>query len=163
MSYLYCLAFTVLISTSIVLAQDAGSVGVDDFSWLEGTWKRELRKGKAVYEVWKREADTLRGSAYRLSYHDSTRLEELMIVEEEDGLYYKPLASGQNNNQFVPFKFVRRDDNEFTFENPLHDFPQRIVYARIGSGTLYVRVEGDVGGKLKKSEWIFHRVISTNH
>ena len=39
------------------------------------------------------------------------------------------------------------------FENPEHDFPQRIVYWREGDRVLHARIEGVIKGKERKDEW----------
>ncbi len=43
-----------------------------------------------------------------------------------------------------------------TFENPDHDFPQRVIYERNGD-ILTGRVEGLAGGKEQSMEWSFRR------
>ncbi|MBN1423177.1 hypothetical protein JXA88_01350 [Candidatus Fermentibacteria bacterium] len=32
------------------------------------------------------------------------------------------------------------------FANPEHDFPQRVLYRRLGAGAVAARIEGDRGG-----------------
>ena len=38
------------------------------------------------------------------------------------------------------------------FENPEHDFPQRIIYTR-SEDRLQARIEGDVGGEIRAETW----------
>jgi hypothetical protein len=45
-----------------------------------------------------------------------------------------------------------------TFANPAHDFPQRIVYARAGDGSLLARIEGERDGQLSSIEYPMQRV-----
>ena len=42
------------------------------------------------------------------------------------------------------------------FENPSHDFPQRVIYWREGS-VLAARVEGQIDGRTEGEEWRLSR------
>ncbi|MGE0828959.1 MAG: DUF6265 family protein [Hyphomonadaceae bacterium] len=53
----------------------------------------------------------------------------------------------------VEFAMVSHADRRAVFENPAHDFPQRVIYARDGN-QLTARVEGGDGQAL---EWRFRR------
>ena len=41
------------------------------------------------------------------------------------------------------------------FENPAHDFPQRVIYER-RADTLSARIEGDINGETQSADWTFH-------
>ncbi len=41
------------------------------------------------------------------------------------------------------------------FENPQHDFPQRILYRKNPDGTLHARAEGERNGKLSGQDFHF--------
>ena len=43
------------------------------------------------------------------------------------------------------------------FENPAHDFPQRILYWLDGAGALHARIEGPQDGKAVGEEWVWTR------
>lgn len=51
--------------------------------------------------------------------------------------------------KIVAFKLVRNGPREAVFENPEHDFPQRIIYRLESDGALFARIEGVVSGKEK--------------
>src|SRR5688572_20560502 len=51
--------------------------------------------------------------------------------------------SGQST---TVFPVLRIDEAEVVFENPEHDFPQRVAYAREGESKLRARIEGSEGG-----------------
>jgi hypothetical protein len=46
---------------------------------------------------------------------------------------------------------------QWTFENPEHDFPQRIIYRLETGDALYARVEGTENGKFNKEEFYLKR------
>ena len=48
-------------------------------------------------------------------------------------------------------------DGEAIFENPAHDFPQRVIYRRCGA-ELCARIEGTLQGKARSFEWRYSRM-----
>ena len=43
------------------------------------------------------------------------------------------------------------------FENPDHDFPQRVRYWLVADGRLRARVDGTVNGKSESEEYVWRR------
>ena len=52
--------------------------------------------------------------------------------------------------------FQEMGERRVVFENPMHDFPQRILYWRDGD-QLVARIEGTVRNAPKHEEWRFDR------
>ncbi len=50
------------------------------------------------------------------------------------------------------------EDGKVVFENPEHDFPQRIIYERGDEGSLGARIEGIQNGKASSSKWTWQRI-----
>jgi hypothetical protein len=131
----------------IILA--VGVLGVGTFAgaqeplgqlrWLAGCW--ELRSGsRVVLEMWMPPLGDLMLGASRTLVGATTReFEHLRIRSEAGKLVYTALPSGQRETSF-PATAV--SDTAVTFENPTHDFPQRIAYRRRGADSLIARVEG---------------------
>lgn len=70
--------------------------------------------------------------------------EFIRIVQEETGdIFFIAQPSGQAEARF---KLVTASEREVRFENPEHDFPQRIIYRRDGD-SLLGRIEGVREGK----------------
>lgn len=44
------------------------------------------------------------------------------------------------------FRLIKFSASEVVFENPTHDFPQRIIY-RLDKANLFARIEGTNNGK----------------
>jgi hypothetical protein len=65
--------------------------------------------------------------------------EQLRLSVQGGKVVYTALPSGQNETDFTA---VTVTDSGFTVENPAHDFPQRIIYARRGADSLLARIEG---------------------
>jgi hypothetical protein len=46
----------------------------------------------------------------------------------------------------------------FTFENPLHDFPRRIVYELVNNDSLHAWIDGGPEGTGKRNDFYYKRV-----
>lgn len=81
--------------------------------------------------------------------------EFVQIREEADGaIYYVAKLSGQPE---ASFKLIKLQNREATFENPAHDFPQRIIYRLEPDGSLFARVEGTSKGKARGFDYPMKR------
>lgn len=112
--------------------------GQTDFpGFLQGTWKME---NKEIYEHWDKLNDkNLKGFSYRLSGGQMNVSEYLEITQQDSGTIYTASVLGQNQGEGVDFKLTGADST-FTFENPGHDFPKKIVYQRLSDTELQVSV-----------------------
>ena len=70
--------------------------------------------------------------------------EQLRIYERGGKLVFAAQPSGQAPSEF---ESTEVGDSVVVFENPKHDFPQRIVYCRVGVDSMLARVEGISRGK----------------
>ena len=55
-------------------------------------------------------------------------------------------------------KLTGGDGKKFTFENPQHDFPQKITYEKIDDDTVRASIAGPKGGKEVGEAWEYKRV-----
>lgn len=109
------------VANNIVLAQS-------DFpGFLQGTWKME---GKETYEHWDRlNANSLKGCSYEVQNRQITISEYLDISRTENGIIYTATVINQNQGNEINFNLTQ-SDSIYTFENPDHDFPKKIVYKK---------------------------------
>ena len=115
--------------------------------WLVGTWEQKLPDG-IVTEIWTRENDsTFSGKSYFVKEKDTIHLETIVLSQKNENLLYIPTVAGQNNDEPVTFKSTSEADNTFTFENPTHDYPQKIVYKKVSSDRLIATISGKQQGK----------------
>ena len=56
------------------------------------------------------------------------------------------------------FRTTTTTGNEITFANPEHDFPQLIVYRRVGADSLIARIEGDRAGRRQPVTFPYKKV-----
>src|SRR5690606_41355892 len=84
--------------------------------------------------------------------------EFLQIREEADGnVVYVALPSGQAETTFV---MTASAPDSVTFENPRHDFPQRITYRLLSADRLAVRIEGVRDATPRQVDFPLRRVSS---
>lgn len=115
----------------------AGQSGFPDF--LPGIWKIE---NKESYEHWDRLNDkTLKGFSYELQDGRMLVSEYLEINQQSDGTIYTASVINQNQGKSISFKLTQTD-SAFTFENPGHDFPKKIVYQKRSDAEIFVQVLG---------------------
>ncbi len=81
--------------------------------------------------------------------------EHLMIGPTPAGLAYVARPSRQAETSF-PATMIT--DSLLVFENPAHDFPQRILYRRRGSDSVVARIEGPRGGQMRGIDFPYARV-----
>ena len=81
--------------------------------------------------------------------------EFMQIREDHGGLVFTAKPSAQPE---ASFRATAVTDDRVSFANPVHDFPQRIVYARAGNGSLLARIEGERDGQLSSIEYPLQRV-----
>jgi hypothetical protein len=144
----------IILGAFIWLNNSNTSSPLDQYKWLLGTWIVQSPNGVQRVETWSETNETLfTGRGIRVSAEkDSTLLETLELKYAGGTYWYIPTVRDQNNAMPVPFSLTFAKGHQFIFENPEHDFPQRIIYhfrpiqpsavfLPTKGDTLYVRVE----------------------
>lgn len=128
---------------------------INDLSWLAGCWEAN-RNGRAINEQWmKPSGGIMLGMARTVAQSKATEFEFTQIREDKDGaIYYIAKPSGQAE---ASFKLVKLQNQEAIFENPQHDFPQRIIYRLQPDGSLFARVEATVKGQMRGIDYPYKR------
>jgi hypothetical protein len=125
-------------------------------SWLAGTWSFE-RNGRAVTERWTAPAGGMMLGTSQTVANDKTVDYEFIVlrVDANGDLLYVAKPSRQPE---ASFKLVRVTDREIVFENPQHDFPQKISYTLKDDGTLLAAIEGTKNAKTRRVEFPYRPV-----
>ncbi len=106
-------------------------------SFLPGTWKMENQE---IYEHWDQlNESSLKGFSYKLKDGQITVSEYLDISETNNEITYTATVLNQNNGKGVIFRLTKTDST-FTFENPDHDFPKKIVYQKLNEKEIFLQV-----------------------
>jgi hypothetical protein len=145
----------VLLMLAPLCSAQTTNPSIKDLSWLAGCWEANLR-GREVSEQWmKPGGGIMLGMARTVAQGKATEFEFTQIREDKDGsIYYVAKPSGQAE---ASFKLVKLQNKEAVFENPQHDFPQRIIYRLEPDGSLFARVEATVKGQLRGIDYPYKR------
>ena len=124
-------------------------------SWLAGVWTSDER-GRQITEQWMSPAGgTMLGMSRTVSQGRTVEYEFILLRVETSGeINYVAKPSGQKE---AAFKLIRASTTEAVFENPEHDFPQRISYT-LRDGGLTAAIEGTKNGKARRVEFNYQRV-----
>lgn len=128
---------------------------VEQVAWLQGCWRPTGAEGGSV-EQWTAPAGgTMLGLSRTVKGGKTVAHEFLQIRETAPGkLAYIAIPSGQATTTFA---LVQASANHAVFENPAHDFPQRVIYRRDGETILNARIEATVNGKAKGIDFPMRR------
>ncbi len=117
---------------------------MEQLAWMAGAWEGTMGKA-SIEEHWTHPAGgTLFGVSRTVVAGQTVAFEFLRIETRADGIFYVAQPGGRPPTDF---KLTRLEKQEAVFENPEHDFPQRIRYRKNADGTLDARVEGQEKGK----------------
>jgi Domain of unknown function (DUF6265) len=126
--------------------------------WLLGTWQNQSPEGVAT-EVWKQENDSVyAGSSHFVIGQDTVSSESIRLEASGQSLAYVPTVKGQNNDAPVRFTLSTATDKQMVFENPAHDFPQKISYTLVGADSLVAEISGTVEGQAQSQAFPMKRV-----
>jgi hypothetical protein len=141
---------------AVLPAQTTHAAAVDALAWLAGCWEGTLANGAAYEEVWLGpRGGTLIGMA-RMTREDRILSFEFMRIGEHEGeIVYGAQPSGRPPTRF---RATAISSGEVRFENPDHDFPQRIHYRLAAPGELHARIEGEQEGQLVGMDFPLRRV-----
>ena len=126
-------------------------------SWLIGNWKGTSAEGICIEQWQFRNDTTYIGEGYFIRGRDTLSQESLRLVQMGERLWYVPTVKNQNHGKPVPFKLTMARPHELLFENPTHDFPQKIAYTLHGNDSLEAVISGTVNGKEKSERFSMQR------
>ena len=128
---------------------------LDELAWLAGCWMNP-RAEPGSGEFWQPLAGrSMMGLGRTIRGGKTVEHEFLLLQEDELG---RAVYTAAPSNQATT-SFVARDvtASVATFENPRHDFPQRIIYRRVSEDSMVVRIEGQREGTGRAVEFQFMR------
>lgn len=125
---------------------------VADLAWLTGNWKATVGETETE-ENWTTPKGGLMLGTNRTVKGKKAFFEFLRIADTETGVVYYASPMGKAVTEF-PLKSLEKE--KVVFENPKHDFPQRVIY-RLADGKLHARIEGTASGKERSQEWTWEK------
>ena len=132
----------------------ASSVSAAEFpTWMTGSWQATIG-GVKMEEHWTTADGNLMVGMHRDVRPNGKAAFEFLRIEMKNGtLAYQAMPGGRPATTF-PLK--ESAAMRIVFENPAHDFPQRIIYWR-EHNQLCARVEGTMKGKVEGEQWCWTR------
>ena len=137
-------------------ALPARAQSVDSMAWLAGCWRGEFGESGTV-EHWQPPAGgSMLGMSRTIRQGRMVEFEFLQLKLLPDGiLALVPQPAGRPP---TVFRLLSSGPQEAVFDNPAHDFPQRIRYARSDESSLLASIEGLRNGATRRIEFAFVRV-----
>jgi len=138
----------------IVLPKPA-KAATSDLAWLSGAWVGTKGETGAISieERWSPPGGGAMLAVSRTVSRAKDKMvafEYLRIVERDGGLVYVAQPGGRTPTEFV---LTELGKTRAVFENPRHDFPQRIVYELSDQGGLSASISFLNGGKPQRFEF----------
>jgi len=146
------LAMLLGVSVAAQPARSPARASIGQVEWIAGGWTGE-GKGVTFEERWTPPAGGAMLAVSRTLKGDRmVAFEFLRIVERNGGLVYIAQPNGRPPTDFVLTELTA---DSATFENPAHDFPKMIRYAKRAGGALEARVSD--GGE-RAEIYVFRRL-----
>src|SRR5215467_2425014 len=144
-----------MISITLLLAALAAgnAATIDQVAWLQGCWQMDAG-ARVVEEQWMAPRGGVMLSMGRTVREGKLIEYESVVLREQDGkLAYEAHPSGQPSAVFMSTTI---DASTVVFENPTHDYPQRVGYVRNGD-SLLAWIDGTANGKSRRVEFPYRR------
>jgi hypothetical protein len=124
--------------------------------WMAGCHALETSRGTKIEEQWMRPAGGMMLGINRTIRANKAVAHEFLRIEVKgEDVIYTGLAGTKGE---TAFKLTSQSEGEVIFENPTHDFPQRIIYRKSAEGSVTARIDGKVNGKERQQDYPFKPV-----
>jgi hypothetical protein len=152
MARLVVLSALVALSAGPASAGPAADATFAKLTWLAGSWARDSAGTRSEEHWMAARGGLMAGMNRRVSGGRARSFEFLRIQALGDSIAY--LASPNNRTPTV-FPLKELGEKRVVFENPKHDFPQRVMYWLGSDGRLFARVEGTMDGKPAAEDFVW--------
>ena len=121
--------------------------------WLLGKWENNSTDGN-LQETWTKVNDsTFQATSYYIRDKDTLHFEAITLQQKGEELIYNANVKGQNNDDAVPFALTSATEKQLVFENPKHDYPQKISYTQTSKNSLLAKISGVQQGKPSSEQY----------
>lgn len=122
--------------------------------FLAGRWTTE-DESEVTTERWVAVGDRMLGEGKTEREGRVVQSETMSILVEDGRLIFVAAPGGHKPTRFP---LVESGPGRAVFENPTHDFPQRVIYALQPDGVLLATIEGAGAEQARKVEWRYVRL-----
>ena len=150
-------------NSAVTAAPVTPTSALEQLGWLHGCWDGKVNQRDFREEWLPLRGDMMIGVSHTVSQGKTQDFEYLRLELRPEGVFYVAAPSGKKETSFRFSGKTQDGDREiFTFENPVDEFPQRIIYRRGSEGWLYAHVEGTLGGQARSVIYPMRRVDCTS-
>jgi hypothetical protein len=147
---------TAVLLAVLVLSDATAADDVTALAWMAGCWASEKGEAGSVEHWLPPAGGTMLGVSRTVKNGQTVEFEFMQVrLSSDHRLVLIAIPSGQKEAAFISSS-VGKDS--VTFENPDHDFPQKVSYRLEPGGRLIGRIEGDRGGTPRSIEFPMRRV-----
>jgi len=137
----------VLVLTALFIScgkSNEKSASLQANQWMLGRWEWKKPEGQLV-EQWEQINDSVfQGRSFYCQGKDTLHFETISLESKANQVLYIATVRGQNQEKPVSF----RQTKPGVFENPKHDYPQKISYRRNAKGQMVAQISGIQNSKL---------------
>ena len=142
-------------TVTVAGAQAPAATAITRISWLQGCWE-SVSPQRTIDEQWMVARGGVMLGMSRTVQDGTLREYELVLIRETPGgLAYEAHPSGQ---PAATFPMKEMTGSSIVFEDPKHDFPQRIGYRRDDGDRMTAWIEGTANGRSRRVEYPYRRV-----
>lgn len=132
--------------------------GINDARWILARWENKDGKGILI-EEWTQQSDSIfTGFSCYIMGGDTLFSEKLRLQQRGQELFFISAVKDQNNAKPVEFKLTSHLPKTLIFENPAHDFPQKISYYHPTADSLVAEISGLKNGKYAAQKFLMGKV-----
>jgi hypothetical protein len=143
---------------SFITIKTQAQQALPNIDWLIGKWEYKTQN-VLVTESWTKKTNgNYVGYSYSIQGKDTVSQEVVEIVLENNKVIYKATVKEQNGGETIPFLMTNSANDSIVFVNELHDFPQKIVYKKVGETTIEAAIEGRIQNKIKRRKIIYLKI-----
>ena len=102
--------------------------GIDGVAWMQGCWQTDERRPDDRRELDVAQGGVMLGSGRTVRAGKLVEHEFVLLAERDGRLAYEAHPSAQPSTTFMSKEI---DAASVVFEDPAHDFPQRVGYRRV--------------------------------
>ena len=129
---------------------------LERLGWLAGCWAAEQGEAGSVEHWLPLAGGTMLGIGRTVKNGRTVEHEFMQIRLNAEG---QPVFIAQPSRQKeATFVATSIGERAVTFENPTHDFPQRVIYRAVGDTGLAARIEGQRNGTTRGIDFPMRRV-----
>jgi len=127
-------------------------------NWLLGNWEKKDSLG-TLTESWKTLNDsTFVGQSFYITMKkDTVHRETIELIQKGDFLRYSATVQGENNGLPTSFQMTESTDSLLVFENPKHDYPQKIRYQLNADKSIIATISGKQKGKESSEGYLMQK------